>query len=121
MENEVINVKKKLELFSDLWSQKIIARLNNYEIKLVKIKEEFVWHKHEDTDEMFFVVSGKMTIEFKEEKVRLNEGDLYVVPRGTDHKPYSDEGCSVMVIEPKGVVNTGDVQSDLTAKAEVWI
>jgi len=118
---EKINLKEKLALFSDHWSPKIITEMNDYQIKLVKIKGDFVWHNHEDTDELFFVIEGKMKIEFKDKIVELNEGEIYVVPKGIEHKPYSDNECKILLIEPRGVVNTGENNGDLTAENDIWI
>ena len=116
-----INLKEKLALFSDHWSPKIITEMNEYQIKLVKIKGDFVWHNHEDTDELFFVIEGKMKIEFKNKIVELNEGEMYVVPKGIEHKPFAENECKIMLFEPRGVVNTGENEGDLTASNDDWI
>lgn len=116
-----INLKDKLAKFSDHWSPKVIAELNDYQFKLVKIQGEFVWHNHPNTDEVFFVIEGCMNIEFENETVQLNEGEMLVVPKGVEHKPYADSECKVMLVEPRGVVNTGDADSELTADNDVWI
>ena len=116
-----INLKEKLSMFSDHWSPKIITEMNDYQIKLVKIKGEFVWHNHEDTDELFFVIKGKMHIEFKDKTIELNEGEMYVVPKGVEHKPYAENECEIMLVEPRGVVNTGNTEGELTASNDVWI
>ncbi|DAC50884.1 MAG TPA: cupin domain-containing protein [Candidatus Thalassarchaeaceae archaeon] len=118
---EKINLKEKLSMFSEHWSPKIVAEMNDYHIKLVKIKGDFVWHNHEDTDEVFIVIEGKMKIEFEEKIVELNEGEMYVVPKGVNHKPFAESECKIMIIEPSGVVNTGNIESDLTASNDVWI
>jgi len=119
MEN--INLKEKLSKFSDHWSPKVIAEMNDYQFKLVKIEGDFVWHHHEDTDEVFIVIEGKMKIEFENETVELNEGDMYVVPKGVEHKPSAENECKVMLVEPRGVVNTGNTEGDLTAYNDIWI
>ena len=116
-----INLKEKLTLFSDHWSPKVIAEMNDYQFKLVKIQGDFVWHHHDDTDEVFIVIEGTMKIEFENETVELNEGDMYVVPKGVEHKPYAEKECKVMIVEPRGVVNTGNTEGDLTASNDVWI
>lgn len=121
MKYESINFKEKFELFSDLWSPKVIAEMNNYQFKLVKIQGDFVWHDHKDTDEVFIVLTGEMEIEFRDGKVRLTAGEMYVVPKGVEHKPFSENECEMLVIEPKGVVNTGDVGGELTAKNDILI
>ena len=118
---DTINLKEKLGKFSDHWSPKVIAELNDYQFKLVKIQGEFVWHNHPDTDEVFIVIEGSMNIEFENETVQLNEGEMLVVPKGIEHKPYADFECKVMLVEPRGVVNTGDAESELTADNDVWI
>ena len=116
-----INLKEKLSKFSEHWTPKIIAEMNDYQFKLVKIKGDFVWHDHKDTDEVFIVLEGKMTIEFENEAVELNEGDMYVVPKGIQHKPHAENECKVMLVEPRGVVNTGNTEGELTASNDVWI
>ena len=116
-----INLEEKLSKFSDHWSPKVIAEMNDYQFKLVKIQGDFVWHHHDDTDEVFIVIEGTMNIEFENETVELNEGDMYVVPKGVEHKPYAEEECKVMIVEPRGVVNTGNTEGDLTASNDVWI
>tara|TARA_X000000368_G_C22380237_1_gene428683 strand:+ start:67 stop:444 length:378 start_codon:yes stop_codon:yes gene_type:complete len=118
---EKINIKSKLKTFSDLWSPKVIAEMNDYQFKLVKIKDDFIWHSHEDTDEVFIVLEGSMHIEFNDETVKLSEGELLVVPKGTKHRPFAHEEATIMLIEPRGVINTGDTNSDLTAKNDQWI
>ena len=118
---DTINLKDKLAKFSDHWSPKVIAELNDYQFKLVKIQGEFVWHNHPDTDEVFIVIEGSMNIEFENETVQLNEGEMLVVPKGIEHKPYAEFECKVMLVEPRGVVNTGDADSELKADNDVWI
>ena len=121
MSSEKINLKEKLSKFSDHWSPKVIAEMNDYQFKLVKIKGDFVWHNHGDTDEFFLVIEGEMKIEFKDETVILKEGEMFVVPKGVEHKPYAEEECKIMIVEPRGVINTGDVESNLKASNDVWI
>ena len=116
-----VNIKEKLLKFSDLWSPKIIAEMNDYQFKLVKIEGEFVWHNHEDTDEVFLVIDGNMRIEFEDDTVELTEGDMYVVPKGVNHKPSSESLCNIMLVEPRGVVNTGETSSNMTAPNDEWI
>ena len=116
-----INLKEKLSKFSDHWSPKVIAEMNDYQFKLVKIQGEFVWHNHDDTDETFIVIEGEMKIEFENETVELSEGDMFVVPKGIEHKPWAENECKVMIIEPRGVVNTGNAEGDLNASNDVWI
>ena len=116
-----INLKEKLSKFSDYWSPKIVAEMNDYQFKLVKIKDDFDWHSHKDTDEVFIVIKGDMRIDFRDQLVELSKGDMLVVPKGVEHKPYSKEECEVMIVEPRGVVNTGDSDSKLKAENDVWI
>ena len=117
-----INFEQKLAMFNDHWSPKVIAELNNeYQFKLVKLEGEFVWHNHADTDEVFIVINGELTIEFRDGKVGLRKGEMFVVPRGVEHKPRAAYECKVMLVEPKGVVNTGETVGELTAENDVWI
>ena len=116
-----INLKDKLSLFSEHWSPKVIAEMNDYQFKLVKIQGDFVWHNHVDTDEVFIVIEGEMKIVFENETVELNEGEMYVVPKGVEHKPCAENECKVLLVEPRGVVNTGNTEGDLTASNDVWI
>ena len=113
--SQVVDLQSKLALFSEHWSPKVVARLNDYEIKLVKVKGEFVWHTHEDTDELFLVLDGSLTIQLRDGDVTLTPGQLYVVPRGVEHCPVSDGEVAAMLIEPAGVINTGDAGGELTA------
>ena len=116
-----INIREKFSGFSDQWAPKVIAEMNDYQFKLVKIKGDFVWHNHADTDEAFIVIEGEMSIEFEDKTIDLSEGEMYVVPKGVEHKPYADEECKVMIIEPRGVVNTGNTEGNLTASNDEWI
>ena len=116
-----INLKSKFSKFNDLWSPKVIAEMNDYQFKLVKIKNDFTWHAHEDTDEVFIVIEGSMQIEFEDETIELSEGEMLVVKKGDKHKPFANKECMIMLVEPKGVVNTGDTPSSLTASNDVWI
>tara|TARA_B100000676_G_C17979549_1_gene788152 strand:+ start:798 stop:1157 length:360 start_codon:yes stop_codon:yes gene_type:complete len=118
---EKVNFTKKFSKFTEHWSPKVIAEMNDYQFKLVKIKGDFVWHNHVDTDEAFIVLEGSMFIEFENEVLKLNEGEMYVVPKGVHHKPYATDECKVMLVEPKGVRNTGNATSELTASNDVWI
>ena len=118
---EKINLNEKFALFNEHWTPKIISELNDYQIKIVKVEGDFVWHDHSNTDEFFLVIEGTLFIEFEEETMELTTGELYVVPKGVQHRPYALEECKVMLIEPRGVVNTGEAESDLTASNDVWI
>ena len=117
----VINLGQKLGLFSDHWSPKVIAELNDYQLKLVKLEGEFVWHSHPDTDELFYCLRGQLRIEFRDDVIKLSEGELFVVPKGVEHRPVAAAECHVLLIEPRGVVNTGTAESELTAEQDQWI
>ena len=119
--NTSINLQSNFKLFSEYWSPKVIAEMNDYQFKLVKIKGEFTWHEHKDTDEVFIVIEGKMGIEFKDRTVELNNGEMIVVKKRGQHKPFADEECKVLIIEPRGVINTGESVGDLTSESDVWI
>ena len=116
-----INFEEKLLKFSEHWSPKIIAQLNDYHLKLAKVHGEFVWHDHPETDEVFIVVKGQLEILFRDGSVLLNEGEMYVVPKGVEHKPVAENECHILLIEPAGTVNTGDVKDGLTAPNDIWI
>ncbi|MFL3025483.1 MAG: cupin domain-containing protein [Candidatus Neomarinimicrobiota bacterium] len=118
---KAININDKLNKFSDLWSPKVIAEMNDYQFKLAKVKGEFVWHSHEETDETFIVLDGELLIEFRDKKIRLNKGELYIVPKGIEHKPYAENECHIMLIEPKGIINTGEKSTKLTSKNDIWV
>ncbi|MEU8383572.1 cupin domain-containing protein [Streptosporangium sp. NPDC048865] len=113
-----VNVARTLDRFSELWTQKKVADLNDYEIKLAKLKGEFVWHAHPETDELFLVVSGRLTIRLREGDVVLGPGELYVVPRGVEHCPVAEEETAIMLVEPAGTLNTGDAGGPMSKAAE---
>ncbi|NND81075.1 MAG: cupin domain-containing protein [Gammaproteobacteria bacterium] len=119
--HEAINFADKLALIAEHWSPRVIAELNDYQFKLVKLKGEFVWHNHADTDEAFIVLHGELRIELPDGTVTLQAGEMTVVPAGVEHKPIAEQEASVLLIEPRGVVNTGEASSDLTAENDVWI
>ena len=118
MSIDVVDLAEKFELFSDLWSPKLVARLNDYEVKLVKVQGEFVWHTHDDTDELFLVIDGALTIQLRDRDVIVGPGQLFVVPRGVEHCPRADGEVKALLLEPSGVVNTGNAGGDLTAVVE---
>jgi mannose-6-phosphate isomerase-like protein (cupin superfamily) len=115
MVNEALDIAEKLSLVSERWSPKVVARLNDYEIKVVKLKGEFVWHTHDDTDELFLVIDGELTIQLRDGDVVLRPGQMYVVARGVEHCPIAAGEVHAVLIEPVGVVNTGDAGGTLTA------
>ncbi|WP_406165690.1 cupin domain-containing protein [Streptomyces canus] len=114
-----VNLADKLAQFSELWSQKKVAVLNDYEVKLAKLQGEFVWHTHEDTDELFLVISGRLTIQLRDGDVVLEPGELFVVPRGVEHCPLADEETAILLFEPAGTINTGAAGGPMTKAAEI--
>ncbi len=112
-----IVLAEKLARFSDHWSPKIVAAVDDYEVKLVKIKGDFVWHKHDRDDELFLVVNGRFRMDFRDRQVEIGPGELIVVPRGVEHKPFAAEECEILLLERCGVVNTGDERNALTVMA----
>lgn len=108
------SIPEKLSLFSDHWNPRIVGELNGQHVKLAKLKGEFVWHKHDHEDEMFYVLKGVLKIEFRDKTVELHENEFIIVPRGVEHKPIADKEVSVMLFEPATTVNTGDVKGELT-------
>ena len=113
-----VNLRDKLDRFSDCWSPKVVAALDDYEIKLVKLEGDFVWHKHDEEDELFLVVKGSMRMDFRDKEVTLGAGEMIVVPRGVEHKPYAESLCEVLLMERRGVVNTGDAEASERTVAE---
>ncbi|MDG2021657.1 MAG: cupin domain-containing protein [Phycisphaerales bacterium] len=118
---DVIDLDEKLGHFSDHWSPRIIAALNGQEVKLAKFIGAFDWHSHPDEDEMFLVLHGSFTMEFRDRSVELHEGQMLVVPRGVEHRPVAEQECSVMLIEPAGLVNTGDADASERTTTGTWI
>ena len=121
MTDQAINLRDKLARFTEHWSPRVIAEMNDYQFKLVKLQGEFVWHAHADTDEVFIVLEGALTLQFRDKSVPLAAGEMYVVPKGVEHRPVAGQECSVMLVEPRGVVNTGDAGGDRTAPNDVWV
>jgi mannose-6-phosphate isomerase-like protein (cupin superfamily) len=118
--NDKVNLADKLGRFDEHWQPKIVARFNDSDVFVVKVKGEFVWHKHDDTDDFFLVLEGRLTIQLRDRDVELNAGDLFVVPRGVEHCPRADEEAHVLLIEPVGTPNTGDAGGPRTTEKE-WI
>jgi len=116
-----INLTQKFKKVNEHWSPKVIAEMNNYQFKLAKVKDEFIWHKHEETDETFLVIKGQLTIQLREEKVFLDEGEMIVIPKGVEHKPIAKKECQIMLIEPKETVNTGNINNERTVHNEQWV
>ena len=121
MEYAPINIEQKLKLIQNHWKPKNIAAMNDYQFKIVKIKGDFIWHKHEDTDEAFIVIKGNLRIDFRDGFVNLTEGEIYIVPKDMEHKPYAENEVELMLIEPSGTINTGGTETDRTAADDEWI
>jgi mannose-6-phosphate isomerase-like protein (cupin superfamily) len=121
MTYEPINLGRKLALIHDQWKPRVVAEMNDYQFKLVKLQGDFIWHDHKDTDETFIVLSGRLRIDFRDGTVSLGEGEMFVVPRGVEHRPCAEEEVQLMLIEPRGVLNTGDEGGGRTAENDVWI
>jgi mannose-6-phosphate isomerase-like protein (cupin superfamily) len=122
MQHKSINFEDKFSLLSEQWSPRVVAEMNDYQFKVVKLEGDFVWHDHQDTDETFIVLKGNLRIDLRDGCVNLSEGEMYVVPKGVEHKPYAEKEVEVLLIEPKGVLNTGDGEvSERTATNDVWI
>ncbi|WP_296620775.1 cupin domain-containing protein [Marivirga sp.] len=113
---EKVNLNQKFSLFSEHWSPKIVGELNGQHVKLAKLKGEFVWHKHEKEDELFFVVKGSFKMEYRDRTVVVNENEFLIVPKGVEHKPVAEEEVWVMLFEPASTLNTGDTESEMTKK-----
>ena len=111
-----VNLAEKFAKFSERWSPKVVAALDDYEVKVAKLQGEFVWHSHEQEDEMFLVVEGHLTIRLRDRDIDLGPGELFVVPRGVEHQPVAEEECRVLLIERKGVINTGEVEDARTVR-----
>ena len=109
-----VNLEEKFSLFSECWSPKVVAELNDNYVKLAKFKGTFTWHKHDNEDEMFLVVKGAITIKLRDQDIRLSEGEFFIVPKGVEHMPVADEEAHILLLEPKTVLNTGDRITDQT-------
>ncbi|GAB1579980.1 cupin domain-containing protein [Bordetella petrii] len=116
-----INFAEKLARIHDHWSPRVVAEMNDYQFKLVKIQGDFIWHDHADTDETFIVLEGRLRIDLRDGPVEVGPGEMYVVPRGVPHKPYAEQEVRMMLIEPRGVLNTGGETSERTAQNDVWV
>ena len=116
-----INFGKKFGMFDEQWQPKVIAEMNDYQFKIVKLKGDFVWHDHSHTDETFIVLDGVLRIDFRDGSVKIAAGEMFVVPKGVEHKPYAENEVKLLLIEPRGVLNTGEQGGDRTAQNDVWI
>lgn len=121
MTYEPVNLGQKFGLFKEQWEPKVIAEMNDYQFKIARLEGDFVWHDHQDTDEAFIVIDGCLRIDFRDGSVELNAGEMFVVPKGVEHKPFAEKEVMVMLIEPRGVLNTGHEGGERTATNDVWI
>ncbi len=121
MAYKAINLGEKFALFAEQWQPKVIAEMNDYQFKVVKLQGDFAWHDHKNTDETFFVISGELRIDFRDGAVHIGPGEMFVVPKGVEHKPYAENEVKLLLIEPRGVLNTGDAGGERTAENDVWI
>jgi mannose-6-phosphate isomerase-like protein (cupin superfamily) len=122
MKYKALNFEEKLSLFDEQWAPKVIAEMNDYQFKVVKIEGDFVWHSHKDTDETFIVLEGTLRIDFRDGCINLAKGEMFIVAKGVEHKPFAEREVKLLLIEPRGVLNTGDEEvSDSTAENDVWI
>ena len=121
MSYKSINLAQKFGLFAEHWSPKVIAEMNDYQFKVVKLQGDFLWHDHKDTDETFIVIDGDLRIDFRDGAVQISRGELFVVPKGVEHKPYAEREVKLLLIEPRGVKNTGQQGGERTAENDIWI
>jgi len=121
MSYEPVNFQCKFDLFSEPWTPKVVAEMNDYQFKVVRLRGDFVWHDHQDTDEAFLVLEGHLRIDLRDGAVHLAAGEMFVVPKGVEHKPFAEGEVKVLLIEPRGVRNTGGAGGERTAANDVWI
>lgn len=121
MHYEAVSLRDKFTKFTEQFQPKVVAQMNDTQFKIVRVEGDFVWHSHAETDETFLVLEGELRIDFRDGAVALREGDLFVVPRGVEHKPFAARECKMMLIEPAGTRNTGDAGGERTAPNDVWI
>jgi len=121
MAYQAINFRQKFGLFDEQWQPKVVAEMNNYQFKVAKLQGDFIWHDHQDTDETFVVIEGVLRIDFRDGAVTVSAGEMFVVPKGVEHKPYAEQEVKLLLIEPSGVLNTGHAGGERTAQNDVWI
>jgi len=121
MSYQAINFAQKFGLFGEQWQPKVVAEMNDYQFKIVKLQGDFIWHDHKDTDETFIVIDGTLRIDFRDGAVTVKAGEMFVVPRGIEHKPCAEREVKMLLIEPRGVLNTGHEGGERTAENDVWI
>jgi mannose-6-phosphate isomerase-like protein (cupin superfamily) len=119
--HQVINFAEKFDLLSQQWTPRVVAELNDYQFKVVRIEGDFPWHDHPETDEAFIVLDGELRIDFRDRSVALGPGEMFVVPKGTEHKPFAENEVKMLLIEPRGTLNTGHEGGERTAENDVWI
>ena len=121
MNRKAINFQDKFKMFSEPLAPKVVAEMNDYQFKIVRLKGDFIWHDHKDTDETFLVIEGDLRIDFRDGDVHIGAGEMFVVPKGVEHKPYAESEVKVLLIEPRGVLNTGEKGGAHTAQNDVWM
>ena len=121
MNRQAINFHQKFSLFTEQWQPRVVAEMNDYQFKIVRLQGDFVWHDHKDTDETFIILEGKLRIDFRDGAVNLSAGEMFVVTKGVEHKPFANGEVKLLLIEPRGVLNTGHEVSDRTAQNDLWI
>jgi len=121
MDYKSVNFAHKFGLFDQQWQPKVIAEMNDYQFKVVKLQGDFIWHHHQDTDETFVVIDGELRIDFRDGAVRVSAGEMFVVPKGVEHKPYAEREVRLLLIEPRGVLNTGHEGGERSAENDLWI
>jgi mannose-6-phosphate isomerase-like protein (cupin superfamily) len=121
MNHEPINFGQKLGLIDEQWQPRVVAEMNDYQFKLVKLEGDFIWHDHQDTDETFIVLDGELRLDFRDGAVTLKAGEMFVVPKGVEHKPFAEREVKLLLIEPRGVPNTGNAGGERTAPNDLWI
>jgi len=122
MEYKALNFADKLSLLAEQWKPRVIAEMNDYQFKVVKLQGDFIWHSHKNTDETFIVLDGELRIDFRDGHVNLKKDEMFIVPKGQEHKPYAEKEAKILLIEPRGVLNTGDEDvNDRTAENNIWI
>ncbi|SOC40342.1 mannose-6-phosphate isomerase-like protein (cupin superfamily) [Rhizobium subbaraonis] len=118
---QAINFSEKLAKITDLWQPRVIAEMNDYQFKVVRIEGDFIWHDHVDTDETFIVLRGQLRIDFRDGAVSIGPGEMFVLPKGVEHKPFAEKEVYLLLIEPRGVLNTGHAGGDRTAQNDIWV
>jgi len=121
MGHSAINFRQKFGLLAEQWQPKVVAEINDYQFKIVRLQGDFIWHRHAETDEAFLVMEGELRIDFRDGAVHIGVGEMYVVPKGVEHKPYAEQEVKLLLIEPRGVPNTGDQGGERTSENDVWL